>query len=146
MILSHIDFIESFVHLADGRSVMIKVKGRSMYPLMRDGRDFAVICATTSIAKGDVVLARIGANQCVLHRVIKKQGENLILMGDGNIYTTESCLCSDVKGTLVRIERGNYSISVTGVLYRIYSALWVALTPLRGKVWKLFCLLNIKKW
>ena len=44
--------------LAEGKSVRIKAKGRSMEPFIRDGRDEIVLAAGIQARKGCIILAR----------------------------------------------------------------------------------------
>ena len=81
--------------LAEGKSVRIKAKGRSMEPFIRDGRDEIVLAAGIQARKGCIILAKTGEG-IVLHRVINIEGNAVTLMGDGNLYKTESCLREDI--------------------------------------------------
>ncbi|MBQ9476096.1 MAG: S24/S26 family peptidase, partial [Bacteroidales bacterium] len=78
------------------------------------------------VEAGDIVLAHLGGGRYVLHRVITVEGERLTLMGDGNIRGTESCLKSDVSGTVVRVLRPSGKESVPGK-----GRFWRAIKPLR---------------
>ena len=53
---------------------------------------------------GDMLLVRLDGRY-VLHRCIRKDGNRLTLMGDGNLVGTESCTTDDVLGTVVGIIR-----------------------------------------
>lgn len=70
---------------ARGGSVLIRVRGRSMRPMIRDGEEVRVRpLGGRALAAGDVVLART-AGGAALHRVIAiDEGEGrLLLKGDG---------------------------------------------------------------
>ena len=113
--------------LSEGREVELRPKGNSMLPFIRQGKDNVVLQKKVSVAKGDIVLADLGS-RFVLHRVIKEEGENLTLMGDGNVRGTEKCRRKDVLGTVVTILRnGNKEV-----------------VPGKGKVWRL--LLPVRRY
>ena len=50
------------------------------------------------------VLAEIGENYFVLHRIVSIKGENVVLRGDGNIGT-ERCKLSDVRAEAIGFYR-----------------------------------------
>ena len=88
--------------LSEGRTVIIPTKGRSMLPFIRGDRDSGKLRRKDDVSVGDVVLARLPGERYVLHRVIRIDGEDVTLMGDGNIVGTESCRKEDVSGTVIR--------------------------------------------
>ena len=111
--------------LLDGYKVRFYIKGRSMLPLLKEGRDLVELRSTNEINKGDIVLAQVAPMRYVLHRIISKKGEELILMGDGNLNTIERCLCSDVVGKVVLIIRNGRQINEDSLLLRLYTMIWL---------------------
>lgn len=111
--------------LAAGSDVTLLTKGNSMLPFIRGGRDRVVLRRQDGMAAGDIVLARIGGRY-VLHRVLGVSGTHLTLMGDGNIRGTESCMASDVIGTVVEIIRPDGRRCSPGK-----GRVWRALKPVR---------------
>lgn len=91
--------------LAEGHSVTIPAKGRSMLPFIIGGRDSLVLVAAGSLCVGDIVLARLPERGYVLHRVYRLSGDSLTLMGDGNLRAVERCRAGDVVGKAVAILR-----------------------------------------
>lgn len=92
--------------LSKGKTFSIRVKGYSMRPFLEDRRDMVTIKAVDSVKVGDVVLAQIAPLRYVLHRVIVKDGNNLVLMGDGNLYGKEYCRTQDVLGKAIEFKYG----------------------------------------
>ena len=90
-------FTEVARMLAGGNSVTLRAKGNSMYPFIVDGRD-SVILQTyrKTAAVGDIVLAHLPEKGFVLHRIYKNDGNEFVLMGDGNLHTTERCSKNDI--------------------------------------------------
>ena len=91
--------------LAKGVEVILMTKGNSMLPFIRGEKDSVKLRKLDEVSVYDVVLARIGGRRYVLHRVIAIDGDNVTLMGDGNLSCTESCTLSDIVGTAVGIVR-----------------------------------------
>ena len=110
---------------AEGRVVTIKPLGNSMLPFIRGGKDNVRLQKKPGVAVGDIILVRLPGPRYVLHRLIRKEGDRLTLMGDGNISGTESCREEDVLGTVVAIERGRRVIVPGNGLW------WKRLHPVR---------------
>ncbi|MBO5133951.1 MAG: S24/S26 family peptidase [Bacteroidaceae bacterium] len=117
----------------EGHTATFRVRGFSMRLFLEDRRDKVVLAPYKEVKVGDVVLAEIKKDIYVLHRVIKKEGEHLTLMGDGNIYGTEKCLCSNVIGVVTAFYRKGREKAdlVEGKKWRIYSFCWLKLKPIR---------------
>lgn len=121
--------------LAQGHSATIRVKGVSMRPFLEDGRDIVKIARVQpkEVKANDVALAEIAPAHYVLHRVISREGKKLTLMGDGNIRGTESCNDTDVVGIVTAFYRKGRKRpdSATGLKWRAYSSIWMAIKPMR---------------
>lgn len=95
--------------IAEGRSVEITVKGFSMRPFLRNGRDVVTISPVGSegLKRGMVVLFR-HAGHHILHRIRTIDGDRLTIEGDGNYRIAESATRGDVVGYVssVRLEGG----------------------------------------
>ena len=89
--------------LCEGREVSFTPLGASMLPFIRGGRDTVTLRKLAEVNVGDIVLARLAGKRYVMHRVIGRDGDNLTLMGDGNLRGVESCTVDDVLGTVVLI-------------------------------------------
>lgn len=93
--------------LAEGNSVIILTKGNSMLPFIVGDRDSVELAASPEYKTGDIVLAQVGDNRWVLHRLIGVSGEKVLLKGDGNLDGTEICALQDIAGAVRCIIRGN---------------------------------------
>ena len=91
--------------LREGTPVLLPVKGNSMLPFIRGGRDLALVCKTPEVKVGDVVLARTTAGNYVIHRVFGEEPGIFILKGDGNLVGTEKCALVDVMGTVTEVRK-----------------------------------------
>ena len=124
-------FSEVESHLREGKSVVIPVKGYSMLPFIRDGRDSVELRSKGELEVGDIALARLGNGHFVLHRIWEIEGERVKLMGDGNIAGKEICSRGDIIGVASKIFRGKKVIDCTSAAYVRNVKIWRRLLPIR---------------
>ena len=119
--------------VSEGHSVTLSVRGVSMRPFLEDRRDKAIIAPCADPHKGDAVLAEVAPGKYVLHRVVGMDGDRLVLMGDGNVAGVELCRRSDVIGRATGFLRTGRAVSdaTDGLKWRLYSAVWTRLRPVR---------------
>lgn len=118
--------------LAEGKSVVLKTKGNSMLPLIRGDRDSVELHLENSVRENDIVLAHLPGGQYVLHRVIAIDGENVTLMGDGNIRGTEHCRMGDICGTVLFVVREDGTrVDVRSDRALRRAVIWRRLLPVR---------------
>lgn len=118
-------------------AVRFRLKGNSMYPLLRNGKDVVVLgkCPAESLQPMDVVLFRYRGKH-VLHRIIRRKGERLLIQGDGSMVAKEECTVDDVVGKVVQICRpSGKEIPVGSWQWTIPSRVWRGLGFLR--IWLL---------
>jgi len=118
--------------LKEGHTVTLPLRGRSMRPFLEDGRDKALLQLADAPQVGDAVLAEISKGHFVLHRIIRIEGDQVTLRGDGNL-SDEHCLLGDVRAKAIGFYRkGHQRLDPTdGLKWRAYSWLWTRLFPLR---------------
>lgn len=137
-----------------GETVQFPVRGWSMRIFVEHERDKAILrpCNPDELRRGDVVLTRVdtadGRELYVLHRIIRIDGDRLTLRGDGNVGTTETCRRTDVVAFVSGfLRKGRTKPDLTsGLKWRIYSAIWVPLHPIRRYLllaWKVLRRLHI---
>lgn len=118
-----------------GATATLRVKGHSMRIFLSNGRDLVTLIAPEreNLRVGDVVLAEIQPKVYVLHRIIQRTQDQLTLMGDGNVGTTEVCTINDVIGIVTLFYRKGRTKpdSVNGWKWKTYSRIWLTLTPIR---------------
>lgn len=120
--------------LAMGNDVTVAVRGRSMTPLLVEGRDHVTLrrCGPGDIRRGDVVLARAGDDgRVVLHRVVRREGDNVVLQGDGNRVQTETVAATAVVGVAVSFRRKDRVYPARGTVWRVLTAFMLAYMSLR---------------
>lgn len=114
-----------------GRRVMLPVKGKSMMPFLREGLDKVVLEQAKELKVGDIVLAHLSDKRYVMHRIFERNGEQLILMGDGNVYGREVCTRDEVKAKAVCILRNGKKVDCDSKEEQEKVRLWKKLLPIR---------------
>ncbi|MCM1056187.1 MAG: S24/S26 family peptidase [Firmicutes bacterium] len=119
--------------LAEGKSIRIHPQGYSMYPLFVPGRDEAVIVPADAekLKRGDVVLYRREGSILVLHRIWKRKPEGFYLVGDNQSEIEGPLKAEQMKGILYQVVRRGKCFSVRNPFYRMLSAVWLKIRPLR---------------
>ena len=118
--------------IEEGHTITLPLRGFSMRPFLENGRDKALLAAPTDIKVGDAVLAEILPGHYVLHRIISIDGDKVTLRGDGNL-SEEHCKNTDIRAKAIGFFRKGKSVadSTNGIKWRIYSAIWTRLLPIR---------------
>ena len=119
--------------ISEGMSVTITVKGNSMNPFIVDGRDQITLgpFEESELRRGCVALVRDVRGEYLVHRIIGREGDMVILLGDGNLRLTEKAHVSEVIAVVRSIGRKGRSISTESFVWRAYSWVWMALQPVR---------------
>lgn len=116
----------------EGEKVVIMTKGISMLPFIHGGKDSVLLVKPSSVDVGDIVLARINDERYVLHRVISREGDRFVLMGDGNLRGVERCNRKDISAVAVKILKKNGKIvDCCSIRHRRRAAFWAKLLPVR---------------
>lgn len=119
--------------IAEGKTVSLTVKGYSMNPFLVHLRDQITLgpWKESDIRKGTLALVRDVRGNVLLHRIIKREGDFIILEGDGNIGQKEKASLDSIAGIMYSITRKRRTYTSRSLVWRFYSWIWVALKPLR---------------
>ena len=119
--------------VSEGKTVTLTVKGNSMNPFIVHLRDRMTIgpWKDEDIRKGTVALVKDTRGSYVIHRIIKRDKDRVVLLGDGNIGFTETATLDTVIGIMHNIDRKGRIWTPQSTLWRLYSWFWMTLTPLR---------------
>ena len=124
--------------LKDQKEVRFTPSGVSMRPFIEGDRDSVVLAPMNRPPRvGDMILAQVetlcGRKTYVLHRLIRIEGETIVLRGDGNLAGEERCAVGDIIGRVVRIEspKGHKKLLTRGLV-------WQALFPVRKWLLKIY--------
>jgi len=114
--------------------VVIPVKGNSMLPFIIPQKENVELARVEApLQMGDIILAWT-KDHYVIHRIIGIDGDDLTLMGDGNIRGTESCTMADV------VAKAEYVVDQNGKKHYLY-------TPFRQRASRLWnVLLPVRRW
>lgn len=110
--------------LAAGKSIRLLPMGRSMLPMLRQGKDSVVLSpAPNTLSMYDLPLYRRDNGKCYLHRIVGI-GERYQCMGD-NLFIREADVRPDqIIGLVTAFYRGGKLHSVTEPGYRLYCRIW----------------------
>ena len=118
--------------LAEGKDVVIPTKGSSMLPFIRGSRDSVALRKLETLEVGDIVLAEIRKGVYVLHRVFELDGDDVTLMGDGNLRGVEKCRRCDVAGTALKVLKdGVKEVDCRGTKAMRKARIWRRIRPFR---------------
>lgn len=116
--------------VAEGSEVTFVPKGNSMLPFIRGGVDSVVLVKADDVGVMDIVLARANST-FVIHRIIAMDGDEVVLMGDGNIAGVERCSRKEVLAKVAAIVKDGRRRDCTGGTHGIKARIWRGLLPLR---------------
>ena len=96
-------FAEIRSMLSDGSQVQLRVRGRSMRPMLEHERDLVTLEHKPAhcYRRGDIVLASTSDQRWVLHRIVRCDKLKCTLQGDGNVGQQEECQRVDIIGRVV---------------------------------------------
>ena len=107
--------------LLKGESVRIAERGQSMLPFFQSGSTILLRpIRKEDFRVGHVVMAESAPGRFVVHRILRLEGDRVVLLGDGNLYGTETMSREKV-----------YGIVDCGWLHLRLAALWRIMQPLR---------------
>lgn len=116
----------------EGMRVTFPVKGYSMLPFIIGSRESVDLVKPKNLRVGHVVLAWVEGCRYVIHRIISIEGQQVTLMGDGNIAGVEHCTLDEVAALAVNV------VTPAGKHHNLYSPwrvmasrLWWKLLPVR---------------
>jgi len=108
-------------------------RGRSMLPLIREGKDLVTVEKKGDgqrFKRFDVVLYRKNG-KLILHRIIKVRKADYVIMGD-NTYRPETGISDDIiLGKMTVFERNGMRRTVRDPIYLVYVYLWWFFFPIR---------------
>ena len=125
--------IQEAIRLVDeGISVTFPVKGWSMLPFIIGGKESVILQKPATPKVGDVVLAWVEGCRYVVHRIIRCEGSQVTLMGDGNVAGTERCTIDDVKAIATHVVDADGRKHDLYCGWRRWAAkVWFRLLPIR---------------
>ena len=131
--ISDNEIIQNAIALVnEGLRVTFPVKGYSMLPFIVGSKESVDLVKPEHLEVGHVVLAWVEGCRYVVHRIIRIEGEQVTLMGDGNIAGVEHCMLSDVAALAINVVTPQGKHHPLYAPWRIKaSRLWWRLLPIR---------------
>lgn len=133
--------------VSEGKNVTVTARGNSMNPVFRDRKDRITLspCDKEKIKLRDVVLVRTMDGRYVIHRIIRKTGETIVLSGDGNVAITETALSTEIIALVTGYTRNGKERSCSSACWKAYSRLWMVLAPARKPLLRIWRKINRNK-
>ena len=128
--------------LENGKEVALTIRGNSMWPLLRSGRDKIFLKKLDFYKKYDIILYRRNSGCYVLHRIVGKKNGAFILAGDGEYKTEYPIYAEQIIAGAVRVIRKKRLFLCSDFSYRLYSVMWTFLLPIRPIIVRTFALIR----
>lgn len=126
--------------VSEGRKVSIRAKGNSMLPFIKDG-DTVGLVKIDKVQHLDIILVFTDKGHYVLHRAIKIDGDNITLMGDGNLRGCEYCTLESVLAVAETVTSNGRIFDLRDEKHLRKARLWIRMLPIRRyllAIYKLF--------
>lgn len=123
--------LDNLESLADNSPFEITVTGYSMLPLLGRGLDTVVVrpCPDEELTVGRIVLFRAGSHRLIVHRIVRRDGNDFVMAGDGNYRKTERCTLDQVIGVVDKvIRRDGKVVDCTSRMWHLREKCWLS-TP-----------------
>ena len=110
----------------NNQSIILKVRGMSMFPLLKDKRDSFKLEKIKDAPKSkDIVLYKRDNGQFVLHRIIKEKDGLYTIVGDNQHVKEYPIRLDQILGVVTSVIRKDKEIVLAkSMKYKIYSSLW----------------------
>lgn len=116
-------------------TIVYKVSGTSMLPLLKQETDLVVIRKISAPLKPrDIALYQRDNGTFVLHRVIKVYGDSYTMRGDNCSQLEHGIRRDQILGKLTQIVRDGKSIDLSSRSYEAYARIMAAALPRRVRV------------
>ena len=118
--------------LGAGQSVELSPRGKSMMPMLREGKDSIVLSAVSGrLKKHDIPLYKRTDGSYVLHRIVKVHPEGYTVIGDGQYVGFEKVTDEQIVAHLTAFRRKNKLVSCERLTYKLYAFVWCGTRPVR---------------
>lgn len=119
--------------LDEGHKLKLPLSGLSMYPLLVGGRDEVLITTVLGkrLKRGDIVLYVQKDGTYVLHRIHHIKNNSYYMLGEAHSWIEGPIKEDAVLAIATAVIRKGKMIECSQYSYRIISALWLLMRPLR---------------
>ena len=139
--IRYLTFQEMMPHiqeqLASGGSVELPVRGRSMRPFLKEGRDSVILRAPDRpLQKYDVPLYQRPDGTYVLHRIVAVGKRSYVCMGDAQLVCEYGISYGRVIAYMTAVRRGDRLIDVRSQKHLFCVKAWHYSRLLRRFLWR----------
>ena len=101
-------------------------KGKSMFPLIKEGKDVLVITSQTqTIALFDIILTKRPSGRYILHRIVRKNKDGTFdIAGDNSYKCDRGIKHTEIIGKLTTIIRDDKKNELNSLFYKMYVFVW----------------------
>ncbi|MBQ4598296.1 MAG: S24/S26 family peptidase [Clostridia bacterium] len=128
--------------IAEGGSFRLYPRGKSMEPMLHEGRDSVLLGAADTIEVGDVLLYRRENGAFVLHRLIERRDGTLTMCGDNQRELEHGIAEHQVLAKVVGYYAGEEYRALNTEMYQKYMRECVRRFPFYRRNPKLLALLR----
>ena len=120
-------------YLSENGTLTYTNKGRSMLPLLREGKDLFTLRrkGNERCRVGDVVLYKRPPNHYVLHRIVRVIDGEYVILGDNCIEYEHGIKDDDIIGVMTSFTRSGHEYSVNCAGYKLYTFMLLHTIPIR---------------
>ncbi|MGE5403943.1 MAG: S24/S26 family peptidase [Candidatus Saccharibacteria bacterium] len=126
--------------IQQGQSARLVVSGSSMYPFLRDGIDSVELVKGNfdDLKRGDIVMIQRLDGTYVMHRIIKKDKDSFVMVGDAQEWLEGPISREQMVAVVTAIWRKEEKISCSSTGWKLLSELWLILLPFRYFILRVF--------
>ena len=120
--------------LQQGCELNVSTDGLSMFPFVMNGDTVAAAnCNRDQLRYGDLIIyeSNIGNDRITAHRLVKKNRDVFITKGDLLVHCDEPISPEMVMGKIVKIKRGNFTVSLENKVGRISNIIMLCVSMTR---------------
>ena len=122
--------------LNNGKKVIVNTKGKSMRPLLWQGKTQVLIVPVKEpLKKGDIPLVYLKEGLYRLHRIVRIDKTGIYTRGDNTIQL-EKVNEEQILGVVKEIYKGDKTLSADDRIYRIYVSIMLNTAFLRLPVYR----------
>lgn len=125
--------------LNEAESIPLLISGNSMLPFLVHGRDTVYLSKITEpLKKGDIILYKRLNGAYILHRICKKEGQSLSLIGDAQPIIEKGIKEEQAIAIVKKVKRKGKLIGENSFIWFFFKKIWLNIIPARGFIIRLY--------
>lgn len=106
--------------ISDGGLFRLYIKGTSMMPLLRQGKDSVMLGTPSELKENDIILYKRNNGAYVLHRIIRIKKSGYLICGDNQFVIERGINSNNVIAKVVSFFRDDNEIKLDNEKYTAY--------------------------